>query len=735
MSQNNSSYESILKEASKQGSSPLKISKTYPAYLVLIVMLVISYFVWNQAKEQVQNDRKTEFDKAVSSVMSRLESQYQRNEEIILSMSGLYDILTEVVRDYFDLYGQIPTKTYPSILSIDYVAYVKNSELGVFTFNAMSSGYYDYKIKNDLNTDYFYPILHSVPIGFNYHRLGTDFAKNPVIKASIEKARDKNEIVSTPVLSFRDDTTGFLLISPIYVKDQPRNSLSQRRNNFQGCVIIELESTKYFENAIASGNKDGTSSNSFPTDSTIVFQIVDTSANGESIVFESNNSHLLRNEYDKYVTSSVYYNIADRNFKINFATVPGFGGSFQQTMPTVALIASLILSLLFFGFVLSVTTSRARAIDLADRMTRSQRRIVDSSKDIIAVLDYAGIWKSMNPASVDIFGVSPDSLIGNNIEPLFYSKEDKSHFETILKNAYDESSERIDIRMKNSEGDLRWVNWNFTFAVKDQLIYSIGRDVTLEKIAEEESILRTKQIQLAEQFAREASESKSYFMTKLAHMMRNSLTGMMGYLQLLTNKIYETEEEHDTYLQLAEASTEEIFSFVSDIVEAAIGADSQSSEFEFVHVNDLFKEVFVNVHKVNAKTITINELESNFNAKAVADKNILKDVIVTSMNALLLEVKSGSIQVQASENSHEGATEIQILMPSSKLSHKMVSLYKDIPDAINAIKFDEKDVILTLAKSASDVRRMNGNFVIESFGETDSLLLQITMPLNKTKED
>ena len=127
--------------------------------------------------------------------------------------------------------------------------------------------------------------------------------------------------------------------------------------------------------------------------------------------------------------------------------------------------------------------------------------------------------------------------------------------------------------MKSGIDSQKWVNWSFTISKTDQLIYAIGRDVTLEKIAEEQAALRSKQIQLAEQFTREASEFKSYFMTKLSHQMRNSLTGILGYLELINNNIYESQEEHDSYIALAEESSEELFTFVSDMVEVALGSN------------------------------------------------------------------------------------------------------------------------------------------------------------------
>lgn len=85
----------------------------------------------------------------------------------------------------------------------------------------------------------------------------------------------------------------------------------------------------------------------------------------------------------------------------------------------------------------------------------------------------------------------------------------------ILNKSYDEEvTERIYLKMKHATGELRWVYWSFTISPKDKLYYCIGRDVTTEKLAEEQTILQQKQLKLAELFAREAIESKNYFMKK-----------------------------------------------------------------------------------------------------------------------------------------------------------------------------------------------------------------------------
>jgi signal transduction histidine kinase len=71
-------------------------------------------------------------------------------------------------------------------------------------------------------------------------------------------------------------------------------------------------------------------------------------------------------------------------------------------------------------------------------------------------------------------------------------------------------------------------------------------------------------------------------MIKLSHQLRNSLTGIIGYLQLLSNKFYETEEEMMSDLQYAEQSVGRNFHFVSDIVDCCSGTRANPRSIAFV---------------------------------------------------------------------------------------------------------------------------------------------------------
>ncbi|MFW6232840.1 MAG: CHASE domain-containing protein, partial [Bacteroidota bacterium] len=652
-----------------------------------------------------------------------------QNTAVLTSIRGLYDNLIEVVRDYFELYASIPARTYPSIISIIYSEEVQKEELGQHVYDVMSQGLYEYKIFPEGDRPFYQPVQFIVPLEKNWHMSGYDLASDEIIERAVAAARDSNMVAATPFYNIRKpDTMGFFLISPIYEKNKNYNNIFSRRNNFVGVLLLEIDGKKFFETALGKGTT---------TDTAIVFEIFDIDESGnERLIYESENAELYAGvDWNPVLEEERRFDIANREIILKFKAIPNFGGEFQRYMPLAALIGSLILSFAFFGFVLSVITSRTRALDLAERMTRSQRRIVESSKDIIAVLDWENTWRSMNPASMEVFGYDPDEMTGSSIDILFENVEEKEKFYALKDRNEEEFDERFDLKMVSKDQEVKWIDWNFTISKTDRLIYCVGRDVTLERLAAEQARIKNKQILLAEQYAREANEFKSYFVTKLSHQMRNSLTGILGYLQLVDQKIYENEEEHDQYVRLAEESSEEMFTFVSDIVDAALAEEETQTVLQTVRVGILFEDFEKEYNKDRSENIHFVIDEESSKSTLLADRDILQDIMVEIFDAMIMDNVGAEITVQAQENPYEGATEIQILTPGDTLVEDMIKLYKNSRgNLIEALKDDKKDILLRLATAASNVRRLNGSLSVDSFGPEEGNVVMLTLPRNKKIE-
>ncbi|HRP02975.1 MAG TPA: CHASE domain-containing protein [Candidatus Kapabacteria bacterium] len=733
--QNN--FESIIKENVKDGSNPFNISKTYPAYIVLVIMLSLSFFIYNNVKNQVNQDFDERFEKSTNSIMSRFENQYQNKFAIVKSMSGLYQLVDQVVRDYFDLYGTVPAKTYPSILSIEYVEKVKDADLSVYTYFISTQGYSDYSFKAQNKKDIYYSIHHILPYPFNGHRLGLDMSNQPQFFGPAMKAANEDKIVATEsYVSRSNDTLSFYLIAPIYNKDSDHSTVQSRLNNLKGFLSLELNTKVYFDEAL-SGKTNESEESIFPSDSLVYFKIIDRdSKNKEYDIYESKNYNTIPKDYSPLRKRTFDYKIADRNLRIEFATIPDFGGSIGESLPIAILIISLLLSFAFFGFVLSVTTSRARALAIADKMTESQRRIVESSQDIIGVINTSGLWLNANNATNNVLNVRPELLLKSSIFDLIIEDYGLKEYVDKTKISNSNLDNRITVKVKYKD-TFKWVNWNLSYVKVDQLIYITGRDITLEKIAEEEAQLKTKQIKLAEMYALEASESKTYFMKKLSHQLRNSLTGILGYLQLISNKLYDTEEELNQYVDMAEQSSEEIFNFVSDIVDATLqtGGDNNLN-LSLVDVGNALQSCFTSFKSSNlAGNSSLEISNESLKSKAIADSKVLSLIYFDVFSALSSNLKEMQFTVEIQENPYEGATEIQVLTSPNIGIIDLIKIYKtNAVDIINFLQYDKYDFLFKLSNIASLVRRLNGSFTIDSLGEKDGNLITILLPRNKQLE-
>jgi PAS domain S-box-containing protein len=615
-----------------------------------------------------------------------------------------------------------------------YAPIVQDEDMAFYVFSARSQGYYDYKLYPEGQREFYIPIEQVVPYEKYPFLIGYDFAVQDVVMESIIKARDSNTVVSTNIHKIRGtDTLGFYIISPIYQMNSARGSLDERRKNFQGVLLLEIDAKVFVEQAIDASNSKEQKTVSFPSDTTIVFEVFayDKDGNYQSF-YQSDNFAYTETNYKVAVSDTVAFRFADKEIYINFATVPDFGGKFQNAVPNIIFASAIALSIMIFGFLFSLITSKARAQDLADRMTRSQRRIVDSSQDIIAITDLAGVWKSMNPASINVFGFAPEDMLNTRIDELLFNDKQREAYSVLLETEQDEQKHRIDLQMKDSKGSLKWISWDFTVSRTEGLIYSIGRDITLEKLAENKAKLRAKQIELAEIYAREASENKSFFMKKLSHHLRNSLTGVIGYLDLIANKVYESQEELDEYALTAQESSEEIFNFISDIVDVALVSD------KYVIDPDI-----LTLDKIIESSQSVLESLLNEYPNIIIDKEDRKSHVFVEPQSAYLSFayliyslnhgnEGGEIQIYAQENIQEGATEIQILAPYNSIVAEMIELYKNNKNnLIEVLKQDKRDILLRFAVAASLLRKMSGNISLESLGQNDGNLASISLPLNK----
>jgi PAS domain S-box-containing protein len=701
----------------------LKFANTYPAYILLVILLVISYFVFRNVNESVVDARKNQFDKASTSVMTRFQQSYSSHVQVMMSIRGLYDNLPQVVRDYFMLYSSVPLKTLPSIISMMSVQRVRTENIVFYRHYVQSQGYFYYDISPQApETKEYYPSEFIFPEATNQHIHGLDLNSVPQLHNIIEKSKHKTDLITTEAFILRKpDTLSLFLVSSVFKNSAPLFPFDIPKDSLNQLVVMEINGNRFFTEALGKG---------VATDTTIFFECYQNVDGKKVEIFQSDNYKANSGGFIPILSDERILSFADKGITVKFATVQNFGGSFQNYLPFVALLVSLIISLALFGFVMSVTITRSKAQELAGKLTKAQRRIMESSSDIIAVMTLDGIWNNMNHASVRIFGLEPENMVGQNFKELFVNESDYRIFCDFKNNVQDESAERFDFQMKDYGGEVKWINWNITVSPLEKVIYAIGRDDTLEKLAEEQNKVKIRQIQVAEQLSNEASEFKSMFLSNLSTRFKSSLSKIIDFQQKVINQQYQNEDEKDEYLSNSFEKSQELYTNISDMVDVAISTEKVGFDMRNLSIGDIVKASH-NLVKID------HDFKADINLHIIeeCDKKIVHsdfDSLVQAFALMFKALSGGSsiskIELTATVNPYENNVEIILQgQPDADVSEK-IDFYKEHQnDIVSSLTEDINDIVLNLALSSSMIRTVGSTMSIDTFGRDDNNIIIVTI--------
>ena len=160
-----------------------------------------------------------------------------------------------------------------------------------------------------------------------------------------------------------------------------------------------------------------------------------------------------------------------------------------------------------------------------EERTRERDRAWKNSRDLQAVLDERGVFRSVNHAWTDVLGWEIDDVVGQSFLD-FIHPDDHASSMTALDMARDATLPTYENRYRHKEGGWRWLSW--VAAPEGRLVYASGRHITAEKEAAAALDAAQEQLRQAQKM-----EAVGQLTGGVAHDFNNLLTVIRGSVDLL----------------------------------------------------------------------------------------------------------------------------------------------------------------------------------------------------------
>lgn len=347
-----------------------------------------------------------------------------------------------------------------------------------------------------------------------------------------------------------------------------------------------------------------------------------------------------------------------------------FAGAILLNDRSIYFLPNTFESVLFVGFMAfisvigSAVNFRLRG-ELAEKSVRvilsekKYRSIIEHSAEGIFQTSPEGKFLTVNPALAGLLGFeSEEELMAvENVAEVYADPFERSSLLDLVMNRDEVIDYRL--RLKRRDGEIITVLLNDR-VVRDDVehrYYFEGslRDITAQAILEEQR--REAETNLvheknrADDLAREAlksAEIKSQFLANMSHEIRTPINGILGFLGLVENKSYRSEQELQEFVASAKSSAETLLDLINDILDfSKIEAGKMYLENKPFRIQKVLAEaVSIVSPRTNEKGLKIaTQIKQNTTGLLIGDAVRLRQVYINLLSNAVKFTQSGGIRI------------------------------------------------------------------------------------------
>ncbi len=339
------------------------------AWVILAMSVVVTIIAYYISNEWVTQASKSRFTFKAEDIHTAIKKRMNEQEAALWGGVGLFNASNEVSRAEWKVYVKSLRlqKYLPGLQGYGFAEAVSHDDKQAHIEKIRNEGFPEFKISPPGKREIYTSIIYLEPFqDRNLRAFGYDMFSEPTRREALERARDTGEVAVSGKVTLVQETDndvqfGFLMYLPVYYKHMPTSTVEEKRLALNGYVYSPFRIRDLMQGIL--GKRDNI----------IDFRIYDSNVK-ERLLYDSSNKYTpnLVSKENQFITSRPL-TIGGRPWLLEFRSKPGFISQNEQNQPLLIAAGGILIDILLFITISSLSSQRKRAHDLALRMTDELR--------------------------------------------------------------------------------------------------------------------------------------------------------------------------------------------------------------------------------------------------------------------------------------------------------------------------------------------------------------------------
>jgi len=490
--------------------------KTLAPAFALGIGIAVSCVLFFVIRDNIENEAKLRFERQASDAQHVIAARIHSYADVMYGLRAMFSA-SSVSRTEFHRYvaGLELTHRYPGFWTFNYAEYVRHEakasvEARVRKDTSLDPrGYPKFAVIPPGNRTEYYVLTYVEPMAGNESVFGLDISNNPSAANprsidALASARDSGKLTSSGQLlriKGKEGSKGLSMRLPVYRSGMPVETVEQRRAAYLGSVGAGFRVKELMQGVLDEHALEFMRFKLFEAGPAESYGAARITVSADRLLFDSKDLFKTAGTVadssgeDSSFMTVLPIEVAGRVWEVHFSIpTKTVIGSVDAALPWLVLIGGLLSSFLLFAVFYSMASSRSRAVEMANVITKDLRQSEASLAQAQRIAQL-GNW-SLDPVSrimtwseetYRILGLQPSAASPHYGELLgrVHEKE-RAALEQALQRAAQTGREcEVDHRISSGKGEARWVH---TIVKPEQhgqrtLLHGTIRDITEGKLA------------------------------------------------------------------------------------------------------------------------------------------------------------------------------------------------------------------------------------------------------------